>query len=85
MRLTCVGLRGIVLRRVEPGEKFLGCEYEGTIEPGSGVRQGFAEAGFFLKFAHFEDFAAVEAFHILRVIILSDELSSLVLAGRIGC
>jgi hypothetical protein len=52
---------------------------------GSGVGQGFAESTFFLEFAYFEDFAAVEALYILRIVIFSDQLRSPVLAGRIGC
>ena len=52
---------------------------------GSGVGQRFAESTFFLKFAHFEDFAAVEALYILCIVIFGDELSSPVLAGGVGC
>jgi hypothetical protein len=52
---------------------------------GSGVGQRFAESIFVLKFAYFEDFTAVQALYILCIVILGDELSSPVLAGRIGC
>jgi hypothetical protein len=53
--------------------------------PGSGVGERFAESTFFVKFAYLEDFAAVEALYILCIVILGDELSSLVLTGGIGC
>jgi hypothetical protein len=51
----------------------------------SGVGERLAEAGFVLEFAYFEDFAAIEAFDILRIVVFGDELSALVLAGRNGC
>src|ERR1700685_2452661 len=55
----------------------------------SSVGKGAVEScGVFLldlfHFAGFENFAAVEAFHILRVVVLGDQLSTRVRAGRFG-
>ena len=53
---------------------------------GSGVGERFAETRLVVfQFAGFEDFAAVQALHVLRVFIFGDELRSFVLAGGIGC
>ncbi len=49
-------------------------------EIGSGVGERFAGAGAVVQFADFEDFAAVEAFDKLRVVILGNDLRAFVFA-----
>jgi hypothetical protein len=49
----------------------------------SGVGERFAGAQAVIQFANFEDFSAIEALDILRVVIFSDELGAFVLASGI--
>jgi hypothetical protein len=50
---------------------------------GSGVGEGFAGAGIIGDFAGLENFAAVEALDVLRVVIFGDQLRTFVLARGI--
>jgi len=49
----------------------------------SGVGERFAGARAVIQFAHFEDFATIEALDILRFVIFSDELRVFVLASGV--
>src|ERR1700683_3419217 len=52
----------------------------------SRVRKRFAETRLLiLQFASFQYLPAIQALHILRILILGNQLRSLVLAGRLGC
>src|SRR5579864_1051742 len=55
-------------------------------ESKSGVGEGLIEAGafFLFHFARFQNFAAIETFHVLRVFVLGDQLGTRVRAGRLG-
>ena len=70
------------------GESFLVRFHSRTARrtAGSGVGERLTETQLFvLQFAGFQNFSAVEAFHVLRVRIFRDQLRSFVQAGRIGC
>ena len=51
--------------------------------PNSGVGEGFAGGGIIGDFAGLENFAAVKALDVLRVVIFSDDLRAFVLARGI--
>jgi hypothetical protein len=51
--------------------------------PSLGVREGFAGLGVVGDFVRLENFSAVEALDVLRVVILGDELRALMLASRV--
>jgi hypothetical protein len=52
---------------------------------GSRVRKRFAETRLLIvQFAGFQYLPAIQALHVLRILILGNQLRSLVLAGRLG-
>jgi hypothetical protein len=49
------------------------------------IGNGLAEAGiFFLQLIHFENLSAVEAFHVLGIVVFRDDLRSRVFTGGLG-
>ncbi len=75
-------------RRANPAQSFF-TRYQSRTVPrvaGLCVRKRLAETRLLiLQFAGFQYLPAIQAFHVLRIFILGNQLCSFVLAGKFGC